>query len=187
MFAKTSRYARGRTRLTTDLRQPPALSGNFQHTLADSDRLDHLAFKYYKQPTKWWRICDANPDFMSPQGLLGAEPVDTARWSLDFASPIPPWTELVRRLMDQVGIDDVQVVEDIELLPEQQVVGGQTVTVNVEHYQRAVVVSYNRMNLGADQISAIIETLGFAVGTPQRIGRVGKLVLIPPDVVGSRA
>jgi hypothetical protein len=163
------------------------LSGNFQHTLADSDRLDHLAFKYYKQPTKWWRICDANPDFMSPQGLLGAEPVDTARWSLDFASPIPPWTELVRRLMDQVGIDDVQVVEDIELLPEQQVVGGQTVTVNVEHYQRAVVVSYNRMNLGADQISAIIETLGFAVGTPQRIGRVGKLVLIPPDVVGSRA
>jgi hypothetical protein len=197
MFSKISRYrfladmvsrdARGRTKVTKDLRLPPDVTGDFRHTLADTDRLDHLAFKYYKQPTKWWRICDANPEFMSPQALLGAEPIETARYPLNFTGPVAPWTELVRRLSAQIGIEDVQVVEDIELVAEQQVVGGQTVTVNVEHYRRAVVVTYNRMNLGTEQIAGAIEALGFAVDEPQRIGRVGKPIVVPPDAIGARA
>jgi hypothetical protein len=197
MFSKISRYrflpdvvsrdARGRTQVTTDLRVPPDVSGDFRHTLADTDRLDHLAFKYYKQPTKWWRICDANPEFMSPQALLGAEPIETARYPLRFAGPVAPWTELLRRLTAQVGIEDLQIVEDIELQAEQRVIDGQTVTVNVEHYQRAVLVTYNRMNLGTAQIAGAIEALGFTADAPQRIGRVGKPIVVPPDAIGSRA
>jgi hypothetical protein len=196
MFAKNSRYrwlpdlvgrdARGRTRVTKDLRRLPDVSGDFRHILADTDRLDHLAFKYYKQPTKWWRICDANPEFMSPQALLGAEPIETAHYPLHFAGPVAPWTEMLRHLTAQIGVEDVQVVEDIELLAEQLVIDGQTVTVYVEHYQRAVLVTYNRMNLGTAQIAGAIEALGFTVDEPQRIGRVGKPIVVPPDAIGSR-
>ena len=92
MFSKISRYrtlpdvvttdARGRTVSSKALRPLPTVSGTFLHTVEGVDRLEHLAFKYYQQPRNWWRICDANPEFMSPQGLLGKEPVVTARFPL---------------------------------------------------------------------------------------------------------
>lgn len=79
MFSRISRYrkladvvttdAKGRKLASKSLRLPPEVSGTFLHTVEEVDRLDHLAYKYYKQPRKWWRICDANPEFMSPQAL----------------------------------------------------------------------------------------------------------------------
>jgi hypothetical protein len=99
MFASFSRYrklpdvvttdAKGRTLASKALRRLPSVSGTFQHTVADGDRLDHLTFKYYQQPTKWWRISDANPVFLSPQDLLGKEPVVTDRFPVTFNGPLP--------------------------------------------------------------------------------------------------
>ncbi len=197
MFAKNSRYralpdvvtvsAGNRTEVTKDLRVMPVVEGDFRHTVAEIDRLDHLAFKYYKQPGKWWRICDANPEFMSPQALLGHEPIEVARFSVTFAGTAPPWTELVRRLEALVGVEDVKVMEDSEIVAEEQTLGGQTVTVNVERFTRAAIVAYNRTNVGAGQIAGVIETVGFEVAEPQRVGRVGKEIVVPLDAVGSRS
>lgn len=50
------------------LTSPPGL---VEHTVLDSDRLDHMANEYYKSDRRWWRILDANPEF-----LYGFELVD---------------------------------------------------------------------------------------------------------------
>ncbi|WP_020588519.1 hypothetical protein [Desulfobacter curvatus] len=39
-------------------------SGIVEHTLLHTDRLDLMAADYYKQDRRWWRILDANPDFL---------------------------------------------------------------------------------------------------------------------------
>ncbi len=80
MFFKGSRYkdisnytaidASGRASQTKSLRWIPNTPGTFIHTVKEGDRLDLLAFKYYGTPTKWWLICDANPDTIFPTDLL---------------------------------------------------------------------------------------------------------------------
>ena len=64
MFSKISRYrklpdtvssdARGRSLQSKTLRLLPEVSGEFRHTVEEVDRLDHLAYKYYRQSRKWW-------------------------------------------------------------------------------------------------------------------------------------
>jgi hypothetical protein len=39
--------------------RPPTPAG-FVHTITDSDRLDLLAYHYYRNPEKFWLIGDAN-------------------------------------------------------------------------------------------------------------------------------
>lgn len=44
-----------------------------QHTIAQSERLDHLAFRYLGDPEQFWRIADANTamnasDLVDPAG-----------------------------------------------------------------------------------------------------------------------
>ena len=193
MFTKLSRYrtlpdvvtidAKGRRLASKSLRPLPEVAGTFLHTLQSADRLDHLAYQYYKQPRKWWRICDANPAFLSPQALLGNEPIVADHFPLAFAGDHPPWGDLVRQLAAHLGVEDVQVVEEIEIAPERQTLAGQQVTVYVERYQRAVIITYNRLNVSATQLLAVIAAAGFTVAQPQTIGRVGKQIVIPPDVV----
>lgn len=45
-------------------------AGVVEHTVLHSDRLDHLANDYYKNDRRWWRIMDANPDFLYGFDLL---------------------------------------------------------------------------------------------------------------------
>jgi nucleoid-associated protein YgaU len=47
---------------------PPTPAGFF-HTFAADERLDLLAFKFYRNPEKFWRIADANTE-MDPEDLL---------------------------------------------------------------------------------------------------------------------
>src|SRR5258707_892578 len=85
MFAKGSRYrnltqsspvnGRGGRLRGTDLRLIEPTSGQFLHTVRDRDRLDLLAYKYYADPTRWWQICDANPQFAFPNDLLDRGPL----------------------------------------------------------------------------------------------------------------
>jgi len=195
MFSKISRYrklpdvvttdAKGQSLASTDLRLLPEVTGTFLHTVEAVDRMDHLAYKYYKQPRKWWRICDANPEFMSPQALLGKEPIVTDRFPLTFHGngTHPPWADLLRDLSETLGIEDVKVVENIQLVPEEQTHDGQQVTIYVEHFERSVIVTYNRVNLSAEDLASIISDTGFEVRQPENIGRIGKKIIIPPDVI----
>ena len=197
MFSKISRYrtlpdvvtteARGRTVSSKGLRLLPAVSGTFLHTVEGVDRLEHLAFKYYQQPRNWWRICDANPEFMAPQALLGKEPIVTVRFPLALESEEgqPAWAGLLRQLATMVGVERVQVVEkEVELVPQQRDIAGTRVTVVVPRYERAVIVTYNQMNLAAGELAQVMTAARFAVGQPELIGRVGKAIVIPPGVVG---
>ena len=196
MFSQLSRYqklpdivtidAQGRTLPSKSLRLLPQVSGTFLHTVEDVDRLDHQAFKYYQQPRKWWQISDANPEFLSPQALLGKEPIVTDRFPLSFDGNGTqlPWSALVRNLTERVGVEDVKVVEEVHLVPQAQTVDGQMVTVYVEQFERAVVVTYNQMNVGTGDLISIMAAAGFGARQPERIGRVGKQIVIPRDVIG---
>lgn len=40
------------------------------YQVRDGDRLDLLAYKFYRNPRKWWLIADANADCIAPEQLL---------------------------------------------------------------------------------------------------------------------
>ena len=85
MFSSNSRYANLGTytvtlpdgRVVTATRLPVAaplpLAG--YHPRAQGDRLDLLAARYLKDPTIFWRLCDANnsvvPDALAARDLIG--------------------------------------------------------------------------------------------------------------------
>lgn len=194
MFSRISRYrtlpdivttdAQGRTLISKTLRPLPKVSGTVRHTVEDVDRLDHLTFKYYQQPHKWWRLADANPEFLSPQALLGKEPIVTDRFSLEFDGVQPPWAALVQDLTAHAGVEEVAVVEEVHLAPGRRTVAGQTVTLHVEEFERAVVVTYNELNTSDRDLAAIIAASGFTVRPAERLGRVGRQIVIPRDVTG---
>jgi hypothetical protein len=192
MFSRISRYrtlpdivttdAEGRTLVSKTLRPLPQAPGTFRHTVEDADRLDHLAYKYYQQPRKWWRLSDANPEFLSPQALLGKEPIVTDRFPLEFEGAQPLWAALVQNLTRHVGVEEVEVVEEIHLVPRAQTVGAQSVTLHVEQFERAIIVTYNQLNMSAGDLAGIITASGFTVRPPERLGRVGRQIIIPRDV-----
>lgn len=196
MFSKISRYRklsddvaidfRGRKLVWKSLRLLPEVSGTFQHTIEDVDRLDHLAFKYYTQPPNWWRICDANPEFLSPQVLLGKEPLVTCRFPISFPMGLnnPPWAGLLSLLRGIIGVEEVQLELETELVSETREIEGEERIFTTEQLRYAVVITYNRMNTGAAEFNEIMSNSGFEVSEPETVGRVGKKIIIPPAVVG---
>lgn len=70
---------RGGTQPLLDLRETPAPSSVLQITPTDSDRLDLLAWRFYRDPTRFWRICDASSQLDPFDVVALAEPL-----------PIPP-------------------------------------------------------------------------------------------------
>jgi hypothetical protein len=117
VFSRISRYrdlpdvavpdATGRVVASRELRLPPVPEGRLLHTVEEGDRLDHLGYKYYKQPRDWWRIADANPAFLSPRALLGDDAHATLRVPLRWEGPFPPWSPLLRELRGTPGVDSV--------------------------------------------------------------------------------
>lgn len=196
MFSKISRYRKLSDVVTTDvkgrslesrsLRLLPQVSGTFLHTVEEMDRLDHLAYKYYKQPRKWWRICDANAEFMSPRALLGKEPIVTYRFDLtwDDEAGQPPWADLRRQLIEKVGVLDVKIVENVQLVQDVQTIGNKQVTVYVESYRRSVIVTHNQMNVSSKDLGDIMAAVGFTIVQPVKIGRLSKNIIIPRNIVG---
>ncbi len=199
MFSKRSRYFTLPDEVTVDrhnrflpaksLRLKTEVTGTFQHTIEAVDRLDHLAYKYYKQSRNWWRICDANPEFLSPLALLGQEVIVTDRFPLNLGETAaqPPWANLRQSLLSLVGVVDLQVIEEIELVRTICTVEGQAVIVDAEHPKRALLVTYNQMNISASAITEVIWDIlddtfpePDPLPKPERIGRVGKQIIIPP-------
>jgi nucleoid-associated protein YgaU len=79
MIFKGSRYERvgvypattadGRTVTALKIRFIPPTPAGFFHTYTADQRLDLLAFTFYRNPEKFWLIADANPA-MDPEDLL---------------------------------------------------------------------------------------------------------------------
>lgn len=53
-------------------------TGVVEHEVQASDRLDRLARHYYNNDRLWWRIVDANPQFIFGPDMLGEEMVGQA-------------------------------------------------------------------------------------------------------------
>lgn len=131
-LSKRSRYYRldevafpgrdGIERRTRALRRTPGVAGQFLHTLEANDRLDHLAYKYYRQSLHWWRICDANPEFADPLALLGKTPAAEIRLELKWSDGVPPLAELYATLADVTGI--LRVVKGGNGLPALEIRDG---------------------------------------------------------------
>lgn len=197
MFSKISRYKKqedvvvgdseGKRAASKALRLIPKVDGEFLHTVEENDRLDHLAFKYYKQPRKWWRICDANPAFLFPPALLGKDTLVSEHFPLlinDEAGE-PLWAEVLADLNAAVGVERVQLMkEEIALVERIETVGSETVTLIVPRYRYTLIVRYNGMNLDSIQLVNRLVGLDLAVGPPERVGRIGKTIVIPPNTVG---
>jgi len=75
----TADDGRGGIQQVLDLRETPATSAVLRIVATDADRLDLLAFRYYRDPTRFWRICDATSDLDPFDVLFPGQPV-----------PIPP-------------------------------------------------------------------------------------------------
>lgn len=183
MFFRGSRYrdlpdevtvdVEGRRLPSRSLRLLPEVSGQFRHSIDATDRLDHLAFKYYKQPRKWWQLCDANPEFLSPLEMLGKTPIETHYIPMCYQPPAkprtngcdaanPPWGVLLADLRKMLGVIDASLADD----------------------ESGVVVVHNRLNVDAETLArAIEEHLGFTTEQPRSLGRLAKKIVIPPDVV----
>jgi hypothetical protein len=194
LFSRISRYrslpdvvtddARGRTVASKSLRLLPDVAGTFQHLVAEGERLDHLGVKYYQQPRKWWRICDANPEFLSPLELIGEGPVVTVRFErTPPGGAQPQWATLATALADEPGVERFRFVDDVHSTREPQTIGGQQVTVTVERHTFAVLVTYNQLVVGRTELASLLAAAGFQSGQPQLIGQVGRRITIPPDVV----
>jgi hypothetical protein len=79
MIFKGSRYQNvGTYQVTGPNRQPvtalkirfiPPTPAGFFHTFTGGERLDLVAYKYYRNPEKFWLIADANTE-MDPEDLL---------------------------------------------------------------------------------------------------------------------
>ncbi len=180
MFSDQSRYQalpdiviidpQGRAIKSKTLRLLPTVSGTFRHTVAESDRLDHLAYQYYKQSQKWWHICDASPKYMSPLALLGKEPVVMTRFPLIFVGDEPPWAQLLCQLSETVGVEKA-IMDNTEIGPK---------TIN-DQYEWAIIITYNQLNVQKKDLVNIIQENGFEVRQPQDITRIGQPIIIPPN------
>ena len=69
----------GGTHPLLDVRETPPTTGLLHVTPTDSDRLDLLAWDYYRDPTRFWRFCDASSELDPFDVLAPGEPM-----------PIPP-------------------------------------------------------------------------------------------------
>jgi hypothetical protein len=196
MFSKISRYKKledvavvgrdGKLAASKALRLIPEVDGEFLHTVEENDRLDHLAFKYYKQPRKWWRICDANPAYPFPPALLGKDTMVVEEFPLviDNEDDEPLWSDVLADLNGLVGVEYARVVkEEVELVERIETVGSETVTLIVPLYRYTIIVRYNGMNLDSRQLMNRMAVLDLVVGPPERIGRIGKSIVIPPNTV----
>ncbi|MCA1781565.1 MAG: LysM peptidoglycan-binding domain-containing protein [Dermatophilaceae bacterium] len=58
---------------------PPNWYGrNFEakrHTVTRGERLDQIAFRYYRDPNMWWVIAVANPEILYPDSIPGGTEV----------------------------------------------------------------------------------------------------------------
>jgi hypothetical protein len=194
MFSKISRYRKladvvtvdvqGRQLASKELRLLPSVTGAFRHTVNAGDRLDQLAYKYYDQPRKWWRICDANPQFLSPLALLGQEVVTTLHFPLTAKNGSDPaWAALISNLRALPGVEDVVIEEEVTQAAEKHA-GPPPVTIWKDVFTWAVQITCNQMQVDIATILQAIKDAEFEAGEQNTLGQLGQAIVIPQDVIG---
>lgn len=178
-----ARDARGRLLLAVDFRPLPSVTGTFRHPVVAGDRLDRLAAAYYGRPGDWWHICDANPEFLSPLALLSADAVVITAFPLR-GDAAPPWAELLRRVRELDGVHAVRVVDDVALHTRGRAVAGRRVVVVEEQSVRALEVTHNRVEVGAELIARAIRSASVDTGAHVERGQLGAEIVIPPRADG---
>jgi hypothetical protein len=176
---KTSRYradpavtgpdSHGRVTLARDCRVLPVTTGTFRHVVADGDRVDQLAEKYYGEPLSWWQICDANPQFLSPWAMLGQEPVASAGYTIaprGAGGWEALWSRLFSRLSALPGVEGVALDDD----PDSD---------SAVRTHR-IVVTYNRLTVSTRVLTEAITQSEFSVEEASVTSRLGKPIVIPP-------
>lgn len=193
MFTRNSRYyaldnivvnnTNNRQVISKKIRRFSELKGSFQHVVDEGDRLDLLASKYYGQPTKWWRICDANPQFDSPLDLLGKSVLQTVRYRVSdslIAAPFP-WLDLKVLLQPLNGIKKLLCVDRVTGITQQTVtVGPDEVEIDVEVYERYLELVVNTALLPVQTITNTLNTYTIEFNSPEYVGRIGSNITIPP-------
>lgn len=134
MFSKGSRYRNlpESSTLTTQVDRPrgkelrpiPRLTGQFLHLVREGDRLDLLGVKYYGDPTKWWQIADANPEYQFPADALDRDPFIEERIALTDKKFFERFEDLRIEIANKLGgLAEVRVGEmisfDDKTLPRQ--------------------------------------------------------------------
>jgi len=91
MFFKGSRYTNvpdatitaenGRVIRYKSTRFIPVTTAQSGHRVLAGERLDHIAWIYYNDAERFWRICDANqalwpPDLLSPGRVIAVPPAE---------------------------------------------------------------------------------------------------------------
>jgi hypothetical protein len=132
---------------------------------------------------QWWNIADANPAFLSPLALIGKDAVVTTRFPLNVTAA-PLWTNLFVAVRAVLGVEDVEMEENVQLVPQQVTVSGQTITAIVEKFSWAVLVTYNRLNVTAATLATAIEAAGSSVMPFVEVSQLGQEIIIPPKPIG---
>ena len=126
MFIKGSRYrnlpespslnAKGERLVGKELRTIHPTPKRFLHTVSQGDRLDLLSFKYYGDPTRWWQICDANPELPFPTDLLDRQPLVEERFVLEPATLVQRYNQLLQdlRTIGEVKEGRINLFDDKE-------------------------------------------------------------------------
>ncbi len=195
MFSKTSRYqklpddvtadVRGRRLRSKSLRLAPPADARFAHLLEEGERLDHLAYKYYQQPRDWWRICDANPELLSPWELIGAEPWTTVEIEVTHSGSRPPWAPLLAALRRSPGVTGARYGNAEWPFPHvEKASGADETTTEADEATRhwLLVLDFNRLTTTLDELATVIESKGFTATAPRQVGRVGRPLSIPPRI-----
>lgn len=168
-MASISRYDRAAdVDPTTGVRVAPAAVGVITHTVAEGDRLDHLASRYYRESRAWWRLCDANPDLPWPLDVVGRGPHRTVRIPLGAADL---WPNALPKLMAVPGVVTATLAEPPAVAPSRQ--------------QSAVtVVVHDRLTRSAEDIRALLDHLDLEPGGYDVAPTTGRAIAVPTNVVG---
>lgn len=141
----------------------PAQSGiRALHTIRQNDRLDSLAHEYFQEPRAWWRIVDANPEFLSPREMLSEAVFRSC--ALLFNAP-EAWrhSEFERRLSGESGVVKVIVFAVTARLPR----------------RFRLQLRYNRLLFSENELVESLNRAGCEILERFRDERIGRSLRIP--------
>lgn len=169
MFFKGSRYRdlteiglidkKGSMKRSKTIRWIPDVSGTFLHTVNQADRLDLISYKYYRDPQKWWHICDANPEFFLPNDLFDNFPMIQEVYDLFYPGEENKWSLLISTLVNSKGIKVAKA--------------------NV--FKKQLYIIYNQVELKQNEIKTMIENEEFEITKILKIERIGQKIIIPQN------
>lgn len=151
------------------------ISASLRRKFSDRQRpLTENAFIRIESQGNQWQLLDGEQAYV----------IIKSGTILKVNEAVPVWEALFRELHGVLGVEDVQVMEETELVPVVKTDNHRTVEVFRERFHWEVHVRYNRINVTSETLAKRIELAGFNVETPERIGPLGQEIVIPPKVIG---